>query len=184
MRSSAIHIECPICRAHFHVSLALFKGAKGIRFRCRKCGNSLDVLHPAGTGPDRAVPNDTSFARDRSGGSGTQPAVSLDGQERSNFTEEESTLPAEETEWFPREDGEEEESREELWKKIHSVLVEGPVLVPKPQPKPRWFSRIVPFLILLLFAGGYAYLFFSKVGQEMLSGIGRSLADTVTLFRS
>jgi predicted Zn finger-like uncharacterized protein len=184
MRSSAIHIECPVCRAHFRVGLALFKGAKGIRFRCKRCGNSLDVLHPAGIGSDGGAPNDTSFPRVPSGSRGIEPSVSLDGQEQLTSTEGELTLPAGEPEWFSPEDREDEGSREENWEKIFSVMADAPVLVPKPPARPRWFSRIVPFLFLLLFVGGYAYLTFTKGGQEMLSGIARSLADTVTLFRS
>jgi predicted Zn finger-like uncharacterized protein len=184
VRSSAIHIDCPVCHAHFHVGLALFKGAKGIRFRCKKCGNSLDVLHPAGIGTDGNAPVDTSFPHDPSGNSGTQPAAILDGQEQSAFTEGESTLPAGETVFPSLENGEDGESEEEIWRKIHSVMADVPVLVPKPPARSRWFSRIVPFLFLLLFAGGYAYIIFSEVGQEMLSGLGRSLAHTVTLFRS
>jgi len=150
MGFSSIHIECPVCHAHYHVGLALFKGAKGIRFRCRKCGNSLDVLHPAGIGPDGNVPNDTSFFREPSGSSDTQPTVSLGGLEQSTSTEMEWMLPP----------------------------------LPKSPPRPRWSSMIVPFLFLLLFVGGYAYLLFTKAGQGMLSGIGRSLADTITFFRS
>jgi predicted Zn finger-like uncharacterized protein len=184
MRSSAIHIDCPVCRAHFHVGLALFKGAKGIRFRCRKCGNSLDVLHPAGIGPDGNVPNDTSFSRDRSGDIGTQPGVSLDVQEQSTSTERESTLPAGEPAWLSPEDGVDEGSREEIWGKILSVMADAPAPMPKPPARSRWSSFIAPFLFLFLVVGGFAYLTFTKGGQGMLSGIARSLADTVTLFRS
>ena len=184
MRSSAIHTECPVCHAHYHVALALFKGAKGIRFRCRRCENSLDVLHPAGTGPDRDVPNDTSFPRVPSGESGIEPAVSLDGQEQLPSMEGKLTLPAGEPEWFSPEDGEDERSREETWGKIFSVMANGPLLVPKSPPRSRRSSLIVPFLFLLLVVGGFAYLTFTEGGQGMLSGIARSLADTVTLFRS
>jgi len=184
MRSSAIHIECPVCHAHYHVALALFKGARGIRFRCRKCENSLDVLHPAGTGPDRDLPNDTSFPRDPSGISGVEPAVSLNGQEQLPSTEGKLALPAGEPEWFSPEDGEDEGSREETWEKIFSVMTDGPVLLPKSPPRPRRSSMIVPFLFLLLVVGGFAYLTFTKGGQGMLSGIARSLADTVTFLRS
>ena len=184
MRSSAIHIECPVCHAHYHVALALFKGARGIRFRCRKCENSLDVLHPAGTGPDRDVPNDASFPRGPSDGSGTQPAVSLDGQERLPSTEGELTLPSGEPEWFSPEDGEDEGSREETWEKIFSVMADGPVLLPKSSPRSRRSSLVVPFLFLLIVFGGFAYLTFTKGGQGMLSGIARSLADTITFLRS
>ena len=184
MRSSAIHIECPVCRAHYHVALALFKGARGIRFRCRKCENSLDVLHPAGIGPDRDVPNDAFFPGGPSYGSGTQPAVSLGCQEQLASTEGELTLPSGAPDWFPCEDGEIEGSLEENWEKIFSVMADGPVLLPKSPPSPRRSSVIVPILFLLLVVGGFAYLTFTKGGQGMLSGIARSLADTVTFLRS
>lgn len=187
MRASAIHIECPVCRSHYHVGLALFRGAKGIRFRCRRCGNSLDVLHPAGIGPDGNVPNDTSFSRDRSGDSGTQPAIPLDGQEQLTSTERESTLRAREPAWLSPEDGEDgedEKSGNETWGKILSVMEDTPAPSPKPPARSRWSSLIAPFLFLLLVACGFAYLTFTKGGQGMLSGIARSLADTATLFRS
>jgi predicted Zn finger-like uncharacterized protein len=184
MRSSAIHVECPVCRAHYHVALALFKGAKGIRFRCRRCENSLDVLHPAGTGPDRDGPNDPSFSRDPSGGSGTQPAVSLDGEEQSTSMEGDLTLPAGEPECFSPEDEEDKGSREETWGKIFSVMADAPILLPKFPPRSRRSSLVVPFLFLLLVVGGFVYLTFTEGGQGMLSGIARSLADTVTFLRS
>lgn len=187
MRSSAIHIECPVCRAHYHVALALFKGARGIRFRCRKCENSLDVLHPAGIGTDGDGPNDTSFPSGPSYGSGTQPAVSLDGQERSISTEGELTLPAGEPALLSREDvedGEDEGPTEETWEEIFSVMADGTVLLPKSLPRSRRSSLIVPFFFLLIVFGGFAYLTFTKGGQGMLSGIARSLADTITFLRS
>ena len=184
MRSSAIHIECPVCRAHYHVALALFKGAKGIRFRCRRCENSLDVLHPAGTGPDRDVPNDTSYPRGLSDGSGTQTAVSFDGQEQVTSMEGDLTLPSGEQEWLSPEDGKDEGFREETWGKILSVMADTPIFLPKSPPRSRRSSLVVPFLFLLLIVGGFAYLTFTKGGQGMLSGIARSLADTVTFLRS
>lgn len=181
---SSLHIECPVCLAHYHVALALFKGARGIRFRCRKCENSLDVLHPAGIGPDRIAQNDTSFPRVPSGDSGIQPAVSLDGQEQSTSMEGELTLPAGEPAWFSPEDGKDEGSGEETWGKILSVMADAPAPLPKSPPRSRRSSVIAPFLFLLLVVGGFAYLTFTEGGQGMLSGIARSLADTVTLFRS
>lgn len=187
MRSSSIHIECPVCHAHYHVALALFRGARGIRFRCRRCDNSLDVLHPAGIGKDRDGPNDASFSRDPSGDRGIEHAVSLDGQERSNSTEGELTLPAGEPALLPREDvedGEDEGSREETWGKVLSVMAEAPILLPKSPPRSRRSSLIAPFIFLLLVVGGFAYLTFTEGGQGMLSGIARSLADTVTFLRS
>jgi len=94
------------------------------------------------------------------------------------------TLPSGEPEWFSPEDGEDERSLEENWEKIFSVMADGPVLLPKSPPRSRRSSMIVPFLFLLLVVGGFAYFTFTKGGQGMLSGIARSLADTVTFLRS
>ena len=187
MRSSAIHVECPVCRAHYHVGLALFKGARGIRFRCRRCENSLDVLHPAGTGPNGDGTNDASFPRVPSGRGDIEPAVPLDGQEQLSSTEGELALPAGEPALLSREDvedGEDEGSLEENWEKIFSVMTDAPILLPKSPPRTRRTSLIAPFLFLLLVVGGFAYLTFTEGGHGMLSGIARSLADTVTFLRS
>jgi predicted Zn finger-like uncharacterized protein len=155
-----MHIDCHGCHARYHMDLALFKGAKGIRFRCRKCGNSLDVSNPAGIGSDRNVVNDTSFSRDPSDNSGIEPAC------------------------LPQEDGEDEESGEENWRKTLLVLAETHAPLPKSPAKAWWSSLIVPFLFLLLFACGSTYFIFTKGGNGMLSGIGQNLADTVTFLRS
>ena len=160
MGYTSMHIDCPICHARFHMDHGLFKGAKGIRLRCRKCGNSLDVLNPAGIGSDRNVPNDTPFSRDPSGNSGFEPAC------------------------LPREDGEDKESGEENWRKTLSELADAPAPLPKSLAKARWSPLIVLFLLLLFFVGGSAYLIFTKVGKGLLSGIGQNLADAVTFFRS
>jgi hypothetical protein len=160
MGSSSIHIDCHGCHARYHMDLALFKGAKGIRCRCRKCGNSLDVLNPAGIGSDGNVLNDTSFSRDPSDNSGIEPAC------------------------LSREDGEDEEFGEENWRKTLLVLAETHAPLPKSSAKAWWSSLIAPFIFLLLFACGSTYFIFTKVAKGMLSGIGRNLADTVTFFRS
>ncbi|MGB7971894.1 MAG: hypothetical protein WCF31_07995 [Candidatus Deferrimicrobiaceae bacterium] len=94
------------------------------------------------------------------------------------------SLPAGEPAWFSPEDGEDEGFREETWGKILSVMADAPVLLPKSPPRSRRPSLIVPFLFLLLVVGGFAFFTFTEGGQGMLSGIARSLADTVTLFRS
>ena len=184
MGSSSIHIDCHGCHARYHMDLALFKGAKGIRLRCRKCGNCLDVLNPAGIGSDGNFLNDTSFSRDPSGDRGFEPYVSLDGQEESTSTEMELTLTAGEPASLSREDGEEEEPGDDIWGKILSVLGDAPAPSLKSPARPRWSSLFFPFLFLLLCACGSAYLIFTKGGNGMLSGIGRNLADTVTFFRS
>jgi hypothetical protein len=151
---------------------ALFKGAKGIRVRCRRCGNSLDVLNPVGIASDRNVVNDTSFSRDPSGNNGIEPAVSLAGQEQSTPPEMELTLPVGEPACLSQEDGEEEKSWEEILRKPLPVSAKG-----LSRPTFRGSSLIVLFIFLLLFVGGSAYLIFTKVGKGMLSGIGQNLAD-------
>jgi len=180
----SMHIDCHVCNARYHMDPSLFKGAKGIRLRCRKCGNSLDVLNPAGIGSDGDVPNDTSFSRDPSGNSGVEPALPLTGQEQPPSPEMDFTLPVEEPACFPREDREGEEYGEENWRMTLSELAEGYVPSPKPPPKPRWSPLIVLFIFLLLFVGGSAYFIFTKVGKGVLSGIGQNLTDTVSFFRS
>jgi hypothetical protein len=184
MGSSSIHIDCHVCHACYHMDLALFKGAKGIRLRCRKCGNSLDVLNPAGIGSDGNFLNDTSFSRVPSGDRGFEPYVSLDGQEPSTSAEMELTLPAGEPASLSREDGEDEEPGEEIWGNILSELADAHVPLPKSPARARWSPLIILFLLFLFFVGGSAYLIFTKVGKGMLSGIGQNLADTVTFFRS
>ena len=160
MGYTSMHIDCHGCHARYHMDLALFKGAKGIRLRCRKCGNSLDVLNPGEIGSDGNVLNDTSFSRDPSDNSGIEPAC------------------------LSREDGEDEESGEENWRKTLSGLAETHAPLPKSPAKSWWSSLIVLFIFLLFFVGGSAYLIFTKVGKGMLSGIGRNLTDAVTFFRS
>jgi predicted Zn finger-like uncharacterized protein len=184
MGSSSIHIDCQKCHAHYHVDLALFKGVKGMRLRCRKCGNFLDVLNPAGIGLDENVVDDTAFSRDPSGDRGFEPAASVDGQEQSTSAEMELPFPGGEPASLSREEGEEEKPGDEIWRKILSVLGDAPVPSPKSPARRRWSSLFFPYILLLLFACGSAYLIFTKAGNGMLSGIGRNLVDTVTFFRS
>ena len=184
MGSSSIHIDCPVCHSHYHMDLALFKGVKGMRLRCRKCGNSLDVLNPAGIGSDENGVDDTAISRDPSGDRGFEPAVPVDGQEQSPSTEMELAFPGGEPASLSREEGEEEESGDDVWNRIFLVLKDAPAPSPNPPARRRWTSLFFPFLLLLLFACGSAYLFFTKAGNGMLSGIGRNLVDTVTFFRS
>ena len=184
MGYTSIHIDCHICHARYHMDPALFKGAKGIRLRCRKCGNSLDVLNPVEIGSDGNVPNDESFSRDPSGNSGIEPAVSLAGQEHSTPPEMGMTLPAGEPASLSREDVEDEKFGEENWRNTLSGLAEAHAPSVKSPAKARWSPLIVFFIFLLLFVGGSAYFIFTKVGKGMLSGIGQNLADAVMFFRS
>src|SRR3990172_10568020 len=39
-------VECPSCHARFRLAESLFQGSKGIRIRCRKCGEGIAVLNP------------------------------------------------------------------------------------------------------------------------------------------
>jgi predicted Zn finger-like uncharacterized protein len=39
-------VECPSCHARFRLDESLFQGSKGIRIRCRKCGEGIAVLNP------------------------------------------------------------------------------------------------------------------------------------------
>jgi hypothetical protein len=158
---------------------ALFKGAKGIRVRCRKCGNSLDVLNPVRIGSDRNVVNDTSFSRDPSDISGIEHAVPLAEQEPSTSTEMELTVPVREPACLSQEDGEEEESRKDILRYTLPVSAKG-----RSHPTWRCSPLTVLFIFLLLFVGGSAYLIFTKVGKGMLSGIAQNLADAILFFRS
>lgn len=48
-------IECHSCHARFHLDDSLFGGSKGMRIRCRKCGESIVVMNPkAPPSPPRA----------------------------------------------------------------------------------------------------------------------------------
>jgi predicted Zn finger-like uncharacterized protein len=42
-----IVVVCPSCQARFRLAETLFQGAKGLRLRCRKCGDGIAVLNPA-----------------------------------------------------------------------------------------------------------------------------------------
>jgi predicted Zn finger-like uncharacterized protein len=190
LRYSSMNIDCHICHTRYHMDHALFKGSKGVRVRCRKCGNFLDVFNPVGIASDRIVENDTSFSRDPSDNRGIEPAVSPAGQGQSPAPEMKSTLPVGEPACLSQENGEEEEAWEEIFRKPLPVSADAhappmfslPFL--KSPGKARWSSLVVLVFFLLLFIGGSAYLFFTPVGKGMLSGIGRDLADTVLHFRS
>jgi len=39
-------VECPSCHARFLLDESLFQGSKGMRLRCRKCGEGIAVLNP------------------------------------------------------------------------------------------------------------------------------------------
>jgi hypothetical protein len=106
------------------------------------------------------------------------------------------TLPAGEPAPLSQEDGEEEESFEEFWRK--------PLLVSaNPHAPPMWSSVVPPpgairltqnpwkkpaliflFVFLFLVAGGSAYLVFTPAGKGILAGISQDLANAVTYFRS
>jgi predicted Zn finger-like uncharacterized protein len=185
-----MNIDCHICHSRYHMDPALFRGAKGVRVRCRKCGNSLDIVNPMGIEPDRIVENDTSFSRDPSDNIGIEPAVSPAGQGQSIFPEMKSTLPAGEPASLSREDGEKEEAWEEIFRKplpesadAHAPLTSS-LPFRKSSGKARRSSLVVLVFFLLLFVGGSAYLFFITVGKGILSGIDKDLTDTVLYFRS
>jgi len=181
---TSVHIDCPICHARYHMDPALFDGAKGIRLRCRKCGNTLDVVNPVGIGPDRNAPNDPSVSRGSSGNRGNDPAVPLAGQDRPTPAAMESTLPAGEPARLSRVDGEDEESWVEVWRNTLPGLAEAYTPLPESPARASRYPLVVLFLFLLIVVGGSAYLIFTKLGKEMLSDIGRNLADTVRFFRS
>ena len=168
-----MNIDCHKCHARYHMDPALFKGAKGMRVRCRRCGNSLDVLHPGVIASDRNLVQKQS----------TPPKM-------------EWMLPAGEPAPLSQEDGEEEESLEEIWRKplLVSSDAHAPLLSSPPFPKSpeqarsrqtfRWSSLIVLCLFFLLVAGGSAYLIFTLTGKGILAGISQDLANAVTFFRS
>jgi len=168
-----MNIDCHKCRARYRMDHALFKGAKGMRVRCRRCGNSLYVLNPGEIASDRSMV-----------------------QEQSTPPEMECTLPVGEPAPLSQEDGEEEESLEEIWRKpllvsadAHAPRIFYPPLPKSPEKAPsrltfRWSSLIVLCIFFLLFVGGSAYLIFNPVGKGILVGIGRNLADAATFFRS
>ena len=191
-----MNIDCHICHARYHLEHALFKGTKGIRVRCRRCGNSLYFLNPARTALDRNAVNDKSFSRDPFDNSGIKPSVSLPGQEQSTPPEMEWTLSVEEPAPLSQENGEEEESREEIFRKTlpgsaypHAPLMWSSV-VPRPgairlSRNPREKPALIFLCVfLLLVVGGSAYLFLNTAGEGMLSGIGQTLADAIPFFRS
>jgi hypothetical protein len=106
------------------------------------------------------------------------------------------TIPAKEPVSLSQKDGEEEDSREEIRRKLLPVS-EGshaPIIFYPPFPKSqaearsrqtfRWSSRIALCIFLLLVACGSAYLILTPVGKGMLAGISLDLADVVTFFRS
>lgn len=170
---SSINIDCHKCHARYHMDPALFKGAKGMRVRCRRCGNSLDVLNPGKIASDRNVV-----------------------QEQLTPPEMGHTLPAGEPVPLSQEDGEKEESLEEFWSKplLVSANAHAPPMFSPPfpnipekahsRPTFRWSSLIALCLFLLLVAGGSAYLIFTPAGKGILAGIGQDLANAVTFFRS
>ena len=166
-------IDCQKCHARYHMDPALFKGAKGMRVRCRRCGNSLDVLNPGVIAPDRNVVQEQS----------TPPEMGY-------------TLPAGESAPLSQEDGEKEETFEEFWRKplLVSANTHAPPIWSSVVPRPGairlsrnpWKKPALIFLcvFLLLVAGGSAYLIFTPAGKGILAGIGQDLANAVTFFRS
>ena len=157
-----MNIDCNTCRARYHVDSALFKGAKGMRVRCRRCGNSLYVLNPGEISSDRNAVNDTSTPWNPSDNSGIEPAVSLAGQEQSTPPEMARMLPEGEPAPRSQEDGEKEESLEELFRKPlpASGYPNAPFLFYPPLPKStekarsrrkfRWSSLFFRCIFLLL----------------------------------
>jgi predicted Zn finger-like uncharacterized protein len=48
-------IECPSCHTRFHLDDSMFRGSKGMRVRCRKCGGAIVVMNAkAPPSPPRA----------------------------------------------------------------------------------------------------------------------------------
>lgn len=177
-----MNIECDRCHARYRLDPALFRGAREIRVRCRRCGNSWHVLNPTGVESDRVVAN--------------EPDASLAERKRSAAPATERTLPDVESARISREDGEEAKSPVGNRRKMVPASTDdrGPGIFYPPLPKSpdevpgrtafQWLFLIAVCAFLFLFVGGYAYLVFSPTGKGMLSGIGRTLADIVLLFRS
>ena len=165
-------IHCHKCHARYHMDQAMFKGAKGVRVRCRKCGNSLYVSNSGEIASDRNVVNDTSFSWDPSDNSGIEPACPS------------------------QENGEDEDPWEEIWRKPLPVSADAHVpsmfYPPFPnspakahsRPTFRWSSLIVSFILFLLVACGSAYLIFAPVGKVMPVDNGQDQANAVMFFRS
>lgn len=185
-------IDCDKCHARYHMDRTRFQGAKGIRVRCRRCGNSFYVLNTGGTAQERKAADDAYPSDNRD----TEPSVSLAGREQSTSPEMEWTLPSGEPATLSRENGEEEDPWEEIWRKPlpAPANAHAPLMFYPPFPKSpgkdrsrstfRRSSLVVLCIVLLLVACGTAYLVFTPAGEKVLAGIGRDLAEAVTYFQS
>jgi predicted Zn finger-like uncharacterized protein len=197
-----MRIECHKCHAQYHMDPSLFKGAKGVRVRCRRCGNTLEILNPGEGAPEMNVGNDTSFFRfisaswDPSDVTGIEPAVSLAEKKQSTPPETEWTLPARE----PADLSQGNKEEEHPWRSIlnepprGSANAHAPLMFYPPFPKSpekarkrqkfRWSFLIVLFFFFLLIVGGFGFLVFSPGGKGILAGIGKDLAYALRFFRS
>ena len=189
-------IECDRCHARYRMDPALFKGARGVRVRCRKCGNFMDVVYPVGVASGTEEENDTSFSRNPSYNGDNESAVSLAGQERSTALEAEPTLPKRVPARLSREDEEDGRCMEEIRRKTlpisadtHAPEIFYPPLPKSPDKIPgwttfQWFFLIFLCAFLFLFIGGYAYLVYNPGGKGMLSDVVQTLANIMLFFRS
>jgi hypothetical protein len=87
----------------------MFKGARGMAVRCRRCGKSILVLKPEVIASDMFVTDRVASEGDRSGHGSTDPAVSPAKEEYSPPQEVEQVPPVEEQARISRKNREEEE---------------------------------------------------------------------------
>jgi predicted Zn finger-like uncharacterized protein len=163
---AGMNINCENCRASYRLDVAMFKGARGMSVRCRRCGKSILVLKPEEIASDMSVPDRVASEGNRSGYGSTDPAVSPAKEEYSPPQEVEQVPSVEEQARIsPKNREEEEYSFAEAGKK--SPL--GPVppnaftvlypLLPKSPPKDlrrrtfKW-SSIIGFSLPFIFLGG------------------------------
>jgi predicted Zn finger-like uncharacterized protein len=145
-------VECPSCRARFRLGESLFQGAKGLRLRCRKCGEGIAVLNPAMS----SVPPDVPSPK-------VEPEQAAPAPESTVSPPEEVPLgspfePEASVSVPPAEEAAHE------YKKPRQPL---PVIVPA-RPFHARPAVIAVALLFLLIAGGAGYIGFTASGKEAL----------------
>jgi predicted Zn finger-like uncharacterized protein len=160
-------VECPSCRSRFRLGESLFQGAKGLRLRCRKCGEGIAVLNPAMSSvpPDVPSPDDepeiTSPARQVGTAGPDVPEILVpestvsppDEAPLGSPSEPEVSIPAPPVEEMPFE-----------YKKPRQPL---PVIV-SARPFHKRPAVVASALLFLLIAGGAGYIGFTASGKEAL----------------
>src|SRR3990172_8215247 len=164
-------VECPSCHARFRLDESLFQGSKGIRIRCRKCGEGIAVLNPESAASLPEVEPIVSPPEATTVTDSFPPQVPSPIPPTGKMTDEEEKPQQPLHQFFPAPSPPQEPSPIPPTGKMTDEEETPQQPLDEFAPAPPFHKRptviAVAFLVLLI-AGGVGYFGFTASGQEAL----------------